>query len=349
MDVKEGWRISLQGWLSLFFLGLAFWLTTLYGGVIVEVIGVIFGALLVSLALRPMVELLGRLHVPATISVILAYLGIASLIALIGDLIEPILSREVLNLQMITPTQVENTITQLTSVPFFGSLLPPPATIAANLTQSLDSLVRTLFDALTGLGSLALDILIVLILAYFLSVEPRMIERALLAWSPTPYKRQIRLMYQRLRQRLSRWIWAQIVIALYFSLAFSLSLMILRIPFALTIGLIGGLLELIPYVGGLVALCLALLSAASIHPFLLIWVIVIYSIVTEIESHIVAPTLYGRFTGLHPGAVLIILLIGAKVGGLAGLFFAVPGALVILAIFKEAQFLRMTEDPSASL
>ncbi len=305
MDVKEGWRISLQGWLGLFFLGLAIWLTTIYAGVLVEVMGVIFGALLVSLALRPVVEILGRLHVPATISVILAYLSIASLIALIGDLILPILSHEVQNLQTITPTQVQNTITQLTTVPFFGSLLPPPATLAANLTQSLDSLFTALFEALTGLGSLALDVLIVLVLAYFLTVEPRMVERALIAWFPAQYKRQIRLMYQRLRQRLSRWIWAQIVIAVYFSLAFSLSLMILRIPFALTIGLIGGLLELIPYVGGLVALCLALLSAAGMQPFLMIWVIVIYTVVTEVESHIVAPTLYGRFTGLHPGAVLI--------------------------------------------
>jgi predicted PurR-regulated permease PerM len=346
MDLNEGWRISLQGWLSLFLLGLALWLTTLYAGVIVEVLGVIFGALLVSLAIRPMVDILGRLHVPPPLSVILAYLGFASLIALIGDLIFPILNHEVQNLQTITPTQVQNTITQLTTVPIFGSLLPPPATLAANLTQSLDSLFTTLIDALTGLGSLALDLLIVLVLAYFITVEPRMIERALLAWFPARYKRQIRLMYQRLRQRLSRWIWAQIVIALYFSLAFSLSLMLLKIPFALTIGLIGGLLELIPYVGGLVALLLALLSAASVHPFLMIWVLVIYTVVTEIESHIVAPTLYGRFTGLHPGAVLITLLIGAKVGGLAGLFFAVPAALVILAIFKEVQILSTAEETS---
>jgi predicted PurR-regulated permease PerM len=61
----------------------------------------------------------------------------------------------------------------------------------------------------------------------------------------------------------------------------------LKIPFALTIGLIGGLLELIPYVGG-------------------------------------------------------------KVAGLAGLFFAVPAALVILAIFKEAQILKTAEDAGTS-
>jgi predicted PurR-regulated permease PerM len=60
-------------------------------------------------------------------------------------------------------------------------------------------------------------------------------------------------------------------------------------------------------------------------------------VITEIESHIATPSLNGRLTGLHPGAVLITHLIGAKVGGLTGLFFVVPVALVILAIFKGVQ------------
>ena len=348
MDLNKGWHISLQGWLGLFTLGVALWLTILYAGVMVEVLGVIFGALLVSLAMRPMVDALGRMHVPRTLSILLAYLGFASLIALIGALIFPILNHEVQSLQSITPTQVQDTITRLAALPFLGQLLPSPTTLAANLAQSLDTLFTTLIDALTGLGSFALDLLIVLVLAYFLTMEPQMIERVLVAWFPARYKKQIRLTYQRLRQRLSRWIWAQIVIALYFALSFTLALMLLRIPFALTIGLIGGLLELIPYVGGMVALLLALLSAASVHPVLMIWLVVIYTVITEIESHIVAPTLYGSFTGLHPGAVLITLLIGAKVGGLAGLFFAVPVALVVLAIFKEVQILGTVEDSGAN-
>jgi len=138
-----------------------------------------------------------------------------------------------------------------------------------------------------------------------------------------------------LRQRLSRWVWAQAAIALYFALIFSAGLALLGVPFALTIGLVGGVLEIVPYLGGITATLLAITSALTVSPWLALWVVVLYVVVVEIEAHIVAPALYGRVVGLHPALILVALVTGAKAKGILGIFFAVPILVVLTALLEE--------------
>ncbi len=58
-------------------------------------------------------------------------------------------------------------------------------------------------------------------------------------------------------------------------------------------------------------------------------------VVVEIESHVIAPALYGRVIGLHPAFILIALLVGAKTLGILGVFLAVPIAVVFTTLLQE--------------
>jgi predicted PurR-regulated permease PerM len=141
----------------------------------------------------------------------------------------------------------------------------------------------------------------------------------------------------RARRRLARWVWAQVAIAAYFALIFSVGLALMEVPFAFSVGLVGGVLEIIPYLGGAVALSLAVLSALSIKPILALWVFIFYLVVVEIESHVIAPTFYGRIIGLHPVVVLLALVVGARAQGIIGVLFAVPVVVVLGTIIQEVQ------------
>jgi predicted PurR-regulated permease PerM len=68
-----------------------------------------------------------------------------------------------------------------------------------------------------------------------------------------------------------------------------------------------------------------------------VWVAVFYLVVVELESHIVAPALYGRVLNLHPAVVLLALVVGGKLGGVIGLLFAVPVVVVIAVLLEEAR------------
>lgn len=107
------------------------------------------------------------------------------------------------------------------------------------------------------------------------------------------------------------------------------------VPFALSIGIVGGFLEIVPYLGGIVAWLLAIFAAVSVSPLTILWVTIFYVAVVEIKTHIVAPALYGRVTGIHPALVLIALVVGAKTGGIIGVLFAVPVTVILVILLQE--------------
>jgi predicted PurR-regulated permease PerM len=342
---RSGWRLSLQAWFGLLLLGLALWLMTSYAGLLMEILWVLFGALLLSIAIYPVVSKLARWRIPRVVTVLGVYLLIGLLLALLGSLVAPAVSKEITALQNSGPDFVQSSISQIAKTPLLSQLIPSTDVLAQNLIQRMDLLVRAMVSAVASLGGIALDVLIMLILAFFITIDASLGKQVLKDWLPGAYRTRIDRLWRRLRHRLTRWMWAQAGIALYFAVVFSAGLALLGVPFAFTVGLIGGFLEVIPYLGGAVAVLLAILSALTVRPLLAVWVFLLYLVVTELESHVIAPAFYGRAIGLHPTVVLIALLVGVKAGGAVGVLFAVPVAVVLAALLGEARTAWQTAEP----
>jgi hypothetical protein len=68
---------------------------------------------------------------------------------------------------------------------------------------------------------------------------------------------------------------------------------------------------------------------------LVLWVVLAFTAIVEIESHVLAPVLFGRVAGTSPAAILLALVVGLKVAGVVGVFFAVPTTVVLLALANE--------------
>jgi predicted PurR-regulated permease PerM len=331
------WRLNLPTWLGLLALGLAFWLIINHTGLLLEVLWVLFGAVLLSLAIRPLAERLARWRVPRDLTVLGVYAILAAVLTLVGYLLAPILSTEVAHLRSGGPDLLQAAATRLAAIPLLGRLLPSADTLAQSLSQRLDVMVSAALGTAASIGSLALDVLLVLVLAYFFVTDRTLGRRLLRDWSPRRYRPQVDAIVASASQRLTRRLWAQVAIASYFALVFSVGLTLLGVPFAFSIGLMGGILEIIPYLGGAVAVSLATVSALTVKPLLALWVILFYAIVVEVEPHLVAPTFYGRVMGLHPVVVLLALAVGTKAQGVLGVLFAVPVMVVLGVIIQEAR------------
>jgi predicted PurR-regulated permease PerM len=341
MRTQSPWRLSLQTWVGLLALGLVFWLIVVHAKLILEMIWVLFGALLLSLAIRPLADTLTGWRIPRWLTVLGVYVGLVAALALLGNLLVPIVSTEVTRLQTYGPNLLKQALSQVATAPLLGRLLPSSDVLAQNLSQRADTLLRTFVSTVAGLGEFAVDLVIVLILTYFFATDVRLGKSLLRRWTPPNYESQAHLLIKRLRHQLSRWVWARLAVAVYLGVVSSVGLTWLGVPFALTIGLVGGVLEIVPYLGSTVVLILAMVSAVTVRPLLGLWVALFCAVVIEIKAHILEPALYGRATGLHPGAVLIVLLVGVKAGGVVGVLFAMPVAVVLMALLEEVQVIPM--------
>jgi vacuolar-type H+-ATPase subunit H len=142
-------------------------------------------------------------------------------------------------------------------------------------------------------------------------------ERLYARWVPQLHRARVRSVMAHLQRQLTRWVWARLTVAVYFGVVSGVGLALFGVPFALTISLVGAVLEIVPYLGGL-AIVLAAFSALTVRPILILWVVLFYVVAIEVKGHFIEPALYGRAMGLHPGIVLIALVVGLKAGGVIG-------------------------------
>ena len=132
---------------------------------------------------------------------------------------------------------------------------------------------------------------------------------------------------------LEGFIRGQSLIGLIIGVLTAAGLAALGVPHALLIGLIAGVMNLIPYLGPLVGGAIAAISAAFVSPLLVLWSIVLILVIQQIEATFLQPRIMSGQVHLHPVLVILSLLIGATIGGLLGMLFAVPIAAVAKVIF----------------
>jgi len=337
--MKYTWYLSWQAWLGFLALGVALWTAISYASLIMEIVWILFGAFLLSLAIRPLADRLARRRVPRPLTVLGVYVVLIGLLVVLGSLLVPIVTSETILLQSNGPNLLQTALSRLTNTPLLSRLIPSSDVLSQNLIQQLYTLGPTFLSTVAGVGATLLNILVVLILAFFLASDTTIGPRLAQNLVPQRYQPPLLLVAGRLRDRLGRWIWAQLAVASYFALTFGIGLAVLGVPFALTIALISGVLEVMPYVGGTVAIILGALSALTVNPWLMVWVILLWLVVVEVKGHIIEPAFYGRAIHIHPAAVLVALLIGVKAKGIVGVFFAVPVAVVLLTLIEEIQSL----------
>ncbi|MBI4679061.1 MAG: AI-2E family transporter [Elusimicrobia bacterium] len=153
---------------------------------------------------------------------------------------------------------------------------------------------------------------------------------------------------------LSGYIRGQISVALILAALYSIGLALVGIPFGVVIGILSGLLNIVPYVGVLTGLVLSLVMAAvdfgGVWPFLGIFLV--FGVCQLLEGFIITPKIVGDKVGLSTVETVIALIIGGELGGFLGLIAAIPAAGILkvygadaLTAYRESSFYRA--DPSA--
>ncbi len=136
-------------------------------------------------------------------------------------------------------------------------------------------------------------------------------------------RRRVRRMLVDIDRAMSRYIWAQVLLSLIAFGVFALVLPLLGVPGALLLAVVQGVLEFVfvfgPLLAGIIILAVALLSGHSLvatFAFLVAWRV--------LQDYVNTPLLFGKRLEMHPLTVVIILMIGWSLGGVIGMFLAVP-------------------------
>jgi predicted PurR-regulated permease PerM len=142
--------------------------------------------------------------------------------------------------------------------------------------------------------------------------------------------------FQDINSTLAAYIRAQITACLFIGVVCALGFTLLGLPSPLVLGLIAGVFEFVPLVGPLLIAVIAAI-AAMLHagPFSALIVLLFLGVLRIVQDYFVYPRLIGQGIHLHPLAVIIAILSGAELAGVAGIFLAIPLVAILTVSYRH--------------
>lgn len=204
--------------------------------------------------------------------------------------------------------------------------------------QEARKLLAGLVTFLTGTAAGVVGLLVVPVLAYYALVEFDKLKPRVLAWVPPRYQGYVVEKARTVDALVSGFLRGQLAIALILGTLYAVGFSLIGIDLAIGVGILAGIMALVPYLGSAVAVTLAsglclLKFGVDVH---LLLVVGYFAIVQNLEGLVLTPRIVGHSVGLHPAVVIVALLIGADLLGFAGLLVAVPLAAVAKVFASEA-------------
>ena len=168
------------------------------------------------------------------------------------------------------------------------------------------------------------DLVFVFVLGIHLLASGPAVRRWMLDLVPADRRAAAARVEGEARRVFGSYVRGQLILGLIVGTLSAIAYLVLGVPYAVFLGVLAGILELVPIVGPLVAGAAAALVALT-QPFpLMLWVILAAIAIQQIENNLLVPRISGEAVGLHPLAALLAVLIGVELAGLAGAIFAVP-------------------------
>jgi predicted PurR-regulated permease PerM len=145
---------------------------------------------------------------------------------------------------------------------------------------------------------------------------------------------------------LSAYIRGQLLLVLFVGGMATIAMFIIGVPFAIVLGVIAGMFEILPYIGPILGAIPAILVALVSDPISALWTAIAFFSIQQVENLILVPRIAGESVQLHPAVVMVVLVVGNELGGFLGMIVAVPIAAIIRDLFKYA-YLRLLDEPLA--
>jgi len=306
---------------------------------------VILSAILAYL-FNPIINYFESKKIKRAFGVILLYLGILCFIFIFALLIIPKSRSEIKGLMNNMPVYIEKIsiiIDEMYNKYYstIGELPPLFQGVQQVIMENIVGFEHLIMDGLKSfVGGILktfskfISIVLTPILTFYFLVDKDYFKEKIMSFIPEKNREEIRGLFIEIDKSMSLYVRGKIIMAAYVGIATAILLLILKVDFALLIGFITGVADIIPYIGPFLGFFPAAFFAYLDKPIKAIWVSIIFLLIQWVENNILAPKILGESTGLHPLLVLISIIIGGGIFGVLGMILAVPVVAMSIILYR---------------
>jgi predicted PurR-regulated permease PerM len=301
-------------------------------------------AVIIGEAMRAPVALLGRHHIPRPLAILLMYAAsVVVLGLLIWLLLSPLLSQiGSLNLHLPQYYQdVQSLFIQVReSIRATGAVGEAIQNLASSLVsaaqQAAPAALAAIIGALQGIFVIFIEIVAVLTMSVFWLVSSPKLKQFVVRLFPAGSQGEASSVFTNVGRAFSGYVYGTLVRMVVIGTLSGIGLAILQVPYALLLGVLAGVTELIPYLGpwisGSISMVLALIA---VGPGKALEVAILFILVFELEGNVVQPLVLSRTVHVDPLLVILAVLIGISLLGVIGAILAVPLAAAAQVVMVQ--------------
>ena len=298
---------------------------------------VLFGAIVVAVALDVPISLLRRLlPINRGTSLLIVVVSVVVVGGLLSQLLLPELVAQIQELTNLIPMVYQRLIAvagHLPGVPDLPNLenqLLQPGTL-----ERLQPVGSQILGLAGGAASSTIQLVLIALLAILLALDPRSHQKILIAITPEVWRPKTREVLTECRQALGGWLAGMTLSAVSVFLLTWAGLAVLKVPLALLSGLVCGMLTFVPTIGPSASTLLPLALALLVSPATVVQVLVLRLILQNAEAFLITPLLLSRTVNLLPTISLMAQLCLGALLGLPGVLLARPLVVVLQVICEE--------------
>lgn len=294
------------------------------------VIGLFLVSLVIVFSVEPLIKKIMKLvvlnrNVSRTVSVFITYILLVILLVFIITVgVPPFIAQIQKLVRSLSGMVVTLDIAQRFNIQL-SDLLPQ----ASKISEGLITTAFSIFSNFTTLMTL-------LIFSLYMSLDWENIKKKFLYLFPEEHKLTAKSALDEVELSMGSWVKGQFLLMNVVGIMSFIGLVILDVEYAPALGLISGLLEIVPMLGPILSAVIAAFVAFADSPVKGLGVIALYIVVQQLENNILVPKVMQKVSGFSPLVILLALMVGSEFFGIMGAVLAVPITMVLTIILKKA-------------
>lgn len=301
-------------------------------------IALLFLSIIIVSAIDPFIDWMQKKRIPRILGVSIVYLAILAIVSVSISFLAPPIIEQTREFSQKMPIYIENLGTSLGHVTGYfrsGNIEINQQKIVGNFENSISLLPEKVFTGTVGIFSWLLSAVIVLVMAFYMAVNEDGIKKFIVSVTPEKHKAYSAHLTTRIESKMGKWLQGQFLLMIIIFVLDWIGLSLLGIPYALTLAIFAGLMEIVPFVGPIISAVPGIIIGFSISPWMGLIVSLLYLTTQQFESNIVVPQVMKKAVGLNPIAVILALLVGLELGGIMGAVLSVPLATAIGVVVED--------------
>lgn len=281
----------------------------------------LFVVFIIVSALRPEVERLER-FLPRILAILLIYVLMVGIAAVLVGMVVPPLATEMIAFGRQLPFYVDHLL---------GLANLEEKALTGPLSRTGENILKLSLNVFSNM----VLFLTLFVVSFYWLLERGRLSQYLKIFFGKEFGQRVYLVVEKVEERLGAWVRGELVLMMVIGVMTFAGLTILKVPYALALAVVAGILEIIPVIGPVVSAVPAILISLTISPFMALPVAALYLVVQLLENNLIVPVVMKKAVGVSPLLTIIALMTGSQLAGLAGALLSVPVVVVAEVLARE--------------